>query len=220
MVKKLLIFLVLVSSNYVYAQQSECKVIPANISGSYSGGCKNGFAHGKGIAQGVDRYEGRFTMGIPDGNGTYTWANGTYFKGVWKNGKKDGIGKMVYKDSTVAGYWKDDKYLGEKFVPPYRIKFSRSVPRYSVTKSGNIDNGVAIRIMIGGDDDLVDDFSMAYSSGEEYRLNNFYCLRNTSVPLDVKVTYTSWNQIHTATHAVIFEFTILDPGKWDVTIYN
>jgi len=60
MIKVLFLFAFLVFCNNANTQQSECKVIPANISGSYSGGCKNGLANGKGIAQGVDRYEGRF----------------------------------------------------------------------------------------------------------------------------------------------------------------
>jgi FlaG/FlaF family flagellin (archaellin) len=74
--------------------------------------------------------------------------------------------------------------------------------------------------MMNGDDNFIEDFSMGYNSGEEYRINNIYCIRNPSFPLDVKVTYTSWNQIHTATHAVIFEFTINDQGAWDITLFN
>jgi hypothetical protein len=220
MVNKLFLIVVLIYGSFASAQQSECKVILANISGSYSGGCKNGLAHGKGIAQGVDRYEGRFINGMPDGDGTYTWANGTYYEGQWKNGRKEGMGKMGYLDSLVVGYWRDDKYLGEKFVPPFKIKYSLSVPRYTLTKSGSVDNGVAIRIMMEGDDNFIEDLSLAYSSGGEYRISNIYGIRNTSVPLDVKVTYRSWNQIRTATHQVIFEFTIYEQGTWDVTIFN
>jgi hypothetical protein len=220
MIKIFFLFAILVFCNDVIAQQSECKVIPANISGTYTGGCKNGLANGKGIARGIDTYEGRFKNGIPDGNGTYTWATGKYFEGHWKNGMKEGAGKMVYRDSTVSGFWKDDKYLGKTTTSPFIIKFSLSVPRYTITKSDAVDNVVRIKIMMNGDDNFIEDFSMGYSSGEEYRINNIYSIRNPSFPLDVKVTYTSWNQIHTGTHAVIFEFTINDQGAWDVTLFN
>jgi len=110
MVNRLFLIVVLIFGNYVYAQQNDCKVTIADISGSYSGGCKNGLAHGKGVAQGIDRYEGQFMKGKPDGKGIYKWANGTSFEGQWKNGMREGMGKMVYSDSVVTGYWRDDKY--------------------------------------------------------------------------------------------------------------
>jgi hypothetical protein len=220
MVKVLFLFAVLVICNNANTQQSECKVIPASISGSYSGGCKNGLANGRGVAQGIDRYEGRFKNGMPDGNGTYKWVNGTYYEGQWKKGKREGMGKMVYRDSTVDGVWKDDKYLGKASVPQYVIKLSRSVSRYTIKKSIDVDNGVRIKILMNGDDNFIDDLSIAYSSGEEYRVNNIYGIRNTTFPLDVKVTYRTWNHIHTEQHDAIFEFTINDRGTWDVTIVN
>ena len=46
------------------AQQNDCKVLLESISGTYEGKCKNGLAHGKGIAQGTDRYEGTFVCGF------------------------------------------------------------------------------------------------------------------------------------------------------------
>lgn len=220
MIKTLFLFVVLVFCNNAYTQQVECKVIPANISGSYKGGCKKGLANGEGIAQGIDRYEGKFKNGMPDGNGTYKWVNGTYYEGQWKNGKREGMGKMVYADSIITGFWKDDKYKGKNLIQPYIIKFSLSISRYNFAKSIDVDNGVRIKILMNGDDNFIDNFSMGYSSGEEYRLNNFYCIRNPSFPLDIKVTYTTWNHIHTEQHDAIFEFTIYEQGAWDVNIVN
>lgn len=221
MVNRLFLIMVLIFGNYVYAQQSDCKVIKADISGSYSGGCKNGLAHGKGIAQGTDRYEGQFIKGMPDGRGTYRWAEGTYYEGQWKNGLREGMGKMVYRDSVVTGYWKDDKYLGEKLIPPFKITNSRSVSRSTISKSVNVGNGVRIRILQGGSDNTtIEDFSLAYDSGGEYRVGNTIGIQNTLIPLDVKVRYRSWNQLHTTQYDVIFEFTIYDPGTWDVVITN
>lgn len=221
MVNRLFLIVVLIFGNYVYAQQSDCKVTIADISGSYSGGCKNGLAHGKGVAQGTDRYEGQFIKGMPDGKGTYRWAEGTYYEGQWKNGMREGMGKMVYRDSLVTGYWKDDKYLGEKLIPPFKITNSRSVSRSTISKSINVGNGVRIRILQGGSDNTtIEDFSLAYDSGGEYRVGNTFGIQNTLIPLDVKVRYRSWNQLHSTQYDVIFEFTINDPGTWDVAITN
>lgn len=80
------------------AQQNDCKVLLESISGTYEGKCKNGLAHGKGIAQGTDRYEGTFVKGLPSGRGVYKWADGSFYDGEWKDGKKEGKGKLVKKD--------------------------------------------------------------------------------------------------------------------------
>jgi hypothetical protein len=221
MVNRLFLIVVLIFGNYVYAQQSDCKVTIADISGSYSGGCKNGLAHGKGVAQGTDRYEGQFIKGMPDGKGTYRWAEGTYYEGQWKNGMREGMGKMVYSDSVVNGYWKDDKYLGEKLMPPFKITNSRSVSRSTITKSISSVNGVRIKILQGGSDNTtIEDFYLTYDSGDEYRMGNTFGIQNTLFPLDVKVRYRTWNQMHSAQYDVVFEFTIYDPGTWDVVITN
>ena len=38
----------------------DCKVAVDSLIGSYSGGCKKGFAHGKGEAKGINHYVGDF----------------------------------------------------------------------------------------------------------------------------------------------------------------
>lgn len=221
MVTRLFFIIVFIFGSYAYAQQSDCKVIIPAISGTYSGGCKNGLAHGKGVAQGTDRYEGQFIKGMPDGKGIYKWSNGTYFEGQWKNGMKEGFGKMVYPDSVVTGYWKSDKYQGKKLIPPFTIISSRGVSRSTITKSVNVENGVRIRILQGGSDNTtIEDFSLFYDSGTEYRMTNTYGIQNISLPLYVKITYRTWNQLHTVQYEVFFEFTINDPGTWDVVISN
>jgi hypothetical protein len=221
MINRLLIILVLISGNLIYAQKNDCKVIRPDLSGTYSGGCKNGLANGKGIAQGTNRYEGQFNKGLPDGKGRFTWANGTYFEGQFRDGMRDGQGKMVYKDSVVNGFWKEDKYVGEKIIAPYTIIRNISVARYTFKKSIESSSGIRVKIMQGGSNNsTIEDFSMAYDSGEEYRMGSVYGVQHTSIPLSVKITYRTWNVFHTTQYSVQFEFILNDPGTWDIVLNN
>ena len=150
----IIITIFLVSLN-AYSQKSDCKVNIPEISESYTGDCRKGLAHGQGIASGIDQYEGRFVKGLPDGKGTYTWAQGNYYEGEWKKGLKEGYGKMVYGDSVVTGYWKKDQYQGEKQIAPYKITQSMNVSRATIKKSAGSVSGVRIKIMQGGIDNTV-----------------------------------------------------------------
>jgi len=60
-----------------------------------------------------DKYEGEVKMGIRDGQGKYTWSNGSFYEGSYVEGKKHGEGKMKYPDGSVyVGDWKDDAMDG------------------------------------------------------------------------------------------------------------
>lgn len=215
------LFLVLISGNIVYSQQNDCKVLKPEISVSYTGGCKNGLADGKGVARGIDYYEGQFKKGLPAGNGTYKWADGTYYEGHWEAGLREGSGKMVYRDSTVTGYWKDDVYAGEKLIPPYEVKRTMSVTRSNIIKSVGAVDEVRIRILQGGSDNkTVSNLTISSSSGDEYRSSNIYGLEKVHFPLDVKVRYTSRTQFGSSQFTVIFDFRLNEPGVWEVTISN
>ncbi len=110
--------------------QAQCKVLLTSLSGEYSGGCKKGVANGKGKAIGTDTYEGNFKKGLPDGEGTYTWANGDVFTGAFKKGVKVGKGKLIKASGeTLDGYWSDDEYIGKNSKP---FAFSGKSP--SITK--------------------------------------------------------------------------------------
>jgi hypothetical protein len=221
MINKILLFVLFFSGGIAYSQQNGCKVIKPEISGSYSGGCKNGLAQGKGVAQGVDYYVGQFNKGLPSGKGTYKWADGTSFEGHWDNGVKEGAGKMVYKDSVISGYWKTDKYVGKIQMLPYSVTRSMNVTRSSIKKTIGALDGVKIRIVRGGGDNTdISDLSIYYSSGDEYRISNTYGVQNVHFPLSVKVNYNSWNSFHTSQTSVVFEFEIIEPGIWEVTISN
>jgi hypothetical protein len=63
-----------------------CQVMDAKLQGHYSGDCLNDKAHGVGLAIGKHKYEGEFVEGLPDGQGTYTWADGEKFNGLFIKG--------------------------------------------------------------------------------------------------------------------------------------
>ena len=110
---------------------------------SYEGNWINGKATGKGVFRfkNGDLYEGEFKENIIMGQGRFKTKNGNIYNGVFKNGlingkgvltyengekyigfflngKKNGIGKMLDKNGRVfkSGYWKSDKYLGNKYI--------------------------------------------------------------------------------------------------------
>lgn len=113
------------------------------------------------------------------------------------------------------------KPIHKKQYPPYRIIDSRYVSRSTILKSLNAVNEVKIRIMQNGLDNLgIEDFSLAYDSGNEYHMSNTYGIENISFPLYVKVTYRSWNTFHAVQFDVNYEFVIYSPGSWNVTLFN
>ncbi|MDR3220635.1 MAG: DUF2974 domain-containing protein [Candidatus Accumulibacter sp.] len=90
------------------ANGKEVLVADADIAGKYKGGTilDNGIlkAHGKGVAEGKDRYEGEFQYGFTNGKGTYAWADGSRYVGDWVRGERSGKG---------VGTWaKGERYEG------------------------------------------------------------------------------------------------------------
>lgn len=222
MLNRLIIIVFLLSGRMAFAQQSDCQVLLPRISGTYKGDCRNGLANGNGLAQGIDQYEGEFRKGLPNGRGIYRWADGTFFEGYWKQGLREGTGRMVYSaDSVITGFWKADKYVGRENLKNYEVLQSRYVARSTFSKVSESPNQVKIRMtMAGGPNTGISDFSMIYSSGDEFRLNTAYVIQNATFPLTVRLTYVTWNQMHSIQTQVSFEFRINVPGNWDVNVQN
>ncbi len=209
----------LFSGNVSYSQNRDCKVNIPSISGTYSGECRKGLAHGEGTAQGTDKYAGHFRKGLPHGTGTYTWADGSYYEGHWKNGMKEGEGKMANSDSTYTGIWKEDKYVGKEITPPYKVTRSLNVTRSSFHKSEGPYDAVRIKLMRNGVENVgIVSVDISYSSGEEYRDGSNYGIQQPVFPLDVRIRFTAMSSFGTARFDVFFDFTITEPGTWDVRV--
>ena len=202
-----------------YSQNTDCKVNMPSISGKYTGECKNGLAHGQGTSQGIDSYTGRFRNGLPDGSGTYTWANGSRYEGFWSKGMKDGTGRMVTIDSTYAGVWKEDVYMGNEVVPSYSITRSYNITKSSFFKSKSTNDVVRIRFFQGaveyGGMKSVD---IAFNSGELFRDGNIHGIQHPTFPIEVRISFTAENSFGTAQFEADFDFTINQPGAGDVRI--
>ena len=216
--------LILFFGGIIHAQD-ECEVLVPELIGSYSGKCKRGLAHGEGKAVGVDSYEGKFSKGLPNGSGKYTWADGRIFEGEWSRGELDGKGIMTYPeelgDSVVTGFWKAGKYVGKELIPPYRLISKRGVTRYSISKLNETTNGVRVGLFQAGNFNAgVEDFSMACQSGSQYQSGRHFNLEDAITPYTVTIKYRTWNLGQTVQSDVFFEFTINEPGMFEISITN
>jgi hypothetical protein len=206
------------------AQVSECKVLKPEIAASYSGDCKKGLANGKGMAHGIDSYEGKFRNGLPHGNGRYQYANGDVYDGEFKNGLKDGNGKFTYKylgkDSTYLGIWQEDKFVKKILPAAYTILQNLNVQRYSVQRIGDGNRIMFAFMQNGMYNRSVSGLSFAESGGVSLTLGQEQGFDNIRFPFTCKVIYTSSNSLRTSTYDIIFEIRINEPGQWLVTLNN
>lgn len=211
---------ILLFANYLFAQ--ECKVLKPEISNSYQGECKNGLAHGKGVAKGQDVYEGEFRKGYPDGEGTYTWANGSTYKGDWRKGLREGKGKYVWHtpkgDSTLVGVWKRDQYSGTG-ISPYIVTQQQSISRYTIRKGLSAKNKITIQFVRGGNNlNEVNNLRISSTSGhEDYNASKLE-INDIVFPLDIKLDFSVPNLLKNSNYDCIFYFTINETGSWDVII--
>lgn len=204
--------------------QTDCKVLKPEIAENYTGKCKKGYAHGKGIASGIDNYEGMFRNGLPDGQGTYVWASGETYTGDWKEGKRDGDGIFTYtmdgEEAIMAGIWEEDQYVGEK-PPNPRVLYSSNVDRYSFRHTGDIKDRVLVDLYQNGSRNTnVENYLLATSSGYETSLGHSRGYEAIEFPVIIKVSYTTYNKLKTFKYNAVFEFEISEPGDWRVELQN
>ena len=216
-------FLIITVSNQITAQE-DCRVLNPGIDSIYKGKCKKGFAHGKGYAIGKDTYLGRFANGLPDGKGTYTWANGNTYNGDWSAGKRNGEGILIVKseekDSIVAGIWENDKYIGPKPAPP-RVITKVGVDRFVFKRISDAKDRVLVNTLQNGmKNTTVSNFLLSATSGVETSLGLLAGYEYIEFPVNVRVSYMTLSKLKTIEYQVIFECVISEPGDWRVDIHN
>jgi hypothetical protein len=223
--KTIIFFLSCVLSFKGFTQENtdDCKVLLKEISGSYTGDCKDGLADGKGIAHGTDRYEGSFSKGLPDGKGTYTYKNGDIFKGEWKNGFKNGKGKLKYtvngKTTTLSGFWAEDSYKGVNLQEEeYRVTNMTGIEHYSIKKTGDNENCIQISFERILDKYIPSDLTVEISSGYKLDQNLKVLILNYQLPVQCALHFTI--KVQETLKQCNLTFDILKPGKYEVFISN
>ena len=203
--------------------QEDCIVLIPEIAGQYIGKCKKGLANGKGLAIGIDRYTGAFKKGYPNGNGIYTWSTGEVYDGQWMEGKRHGIGTFSYvkdgKLAVMAGIWEEDKYIGTEPEKP-KVLASTGINRYSFERQGE-GNQVTIYIYLNGTNNSdLKDFTATSTSGTQFVSNNIIGFELVTFPFTCKLSYYSWNRLHTSRNFTRFEFQIESPGRYQLNLHN
>jgi hypothetical protein len=221
---KIILCLIFSWVGYNLTAQEQCMVLKPEIAGKYTGKCKDGLANGKGKAVGQDTYIGQFSKGLPQGTGTYTWANGDSYTGYWEQGLKQGEGTLKFKsdgrDSILTGLWEKDLYKGQ-LPPKPRVINKVSIERYSITKSGGIKDRVLINFYQDGVRNLgIENLLISTSSGTNTTLGQSVGYENIIFPVTIKINYSTWNKTRTVQFYASFEFEIFEPGDWVVDLHN
>jgi len=212
-----------VSSCYLISAQEDCKVLIPELQGEYEGKCKKGLAHGKGVARGIDTYEGNFREGLPNRKGRYEWNTGEIYDGEWKKGVRNGEGKYMYKknnrDTTIAGLWEEDRYIGPVPEKPKVIR-KFNLDRVSFYRQGD---GAKVEITFYQGGNMVSNlgnFMMVGSSGTEYSVGKAVGFDNVNFPFTCNINYSIQNYFRTQVFNCDLEFEINQPGHWIVKVHN
>jgi len=223
-ISRFLLINILALTTVTLYSQEKCVVLKPEISGTYTGKCKNGLANGKGIAVGTDRYEGFFVKGLPQGDGTYTWSTGETYSGEWVEGMRHGIGKYTStidgKTVVSDGVWQKDQYAGPK-PPKPNVVYNSGVDRYNFQKKNTTKSRVLIDFYQSGTRNLgISNLDISTSSGAETKLGQSVGYDYIVFPVTIKLMYTTWNKFHTMPVNVKFEFEISEPGDWTLELNN
>jgi len=208
----------------ILVAQEKCEVLKKDISGIYSGECKDGLANGNGISEGENNYEGEFRKGLPHGQGTLVYANGAMYIGNWKKGFRHGVGKYIVSlkdgESIKDGIWKKDKFIGPKKIKQYEIIRNVAVPRYTFRKVGTKFNRVTIKVTHNGITKPTPQ-NISGSSGNITNYQGSTSFENIMYfPWTCEMLYTMPSKLYTSSHKVEFSFKIIEPGDWLVEIQH
>ncbi|OQY00648.1 MAG: hypothetical protein B6I20_08485 [Bacteroidetes bacterium 4572_117] len=207
------------------AQKVGCMVLKEEISENYEGACKKGLAHGIGVATGIDKYEGKFKKGLPNGKGSYYYSDGATYKGNWHKGLRNGKGEYVFKiegqDSVVAGYWKNDRFIGKsKNEKGYKITLRRGIEGFSIQRLNETDNRVEIYFERNRMRYIPNGLLLSSSSGYRTSSGNNTVFEDIKYPFSGTIRYSVLNKLGTSMISCELEYTIEKPGKWYIVLRN
>lgn len=217
------IFLLLTLIGFTNAQQSsDCKVLMETINKTYLGDCKNGLAHGEGVAKGEHVYKGEFKKGLPHGHGKYVWDNNEkIYEGEWKKGKKHGDGKLTIKksgkDSVVTGIWEEGKFKKQKETKPYEVVSKESIERIRIYKNGS-KNKIIIKFIRHGSSKQISGLTLNFSSGTRRGNSRPITVNFPEFPFRTKLQFNAPNKFNVAQKTCRTTFKINEPGHWIVEL--
>jgi len=222
------LFTVLLSCLLIFPEsvnaQQTCEVLHPALSVEYTGACKNGLAHGKGEATGIDHYIGEFRKGWPNGAGTYEWATGERYEGFWKQGKRHGQGTYYFftasgKDTLISGKWAQDEYVEDKSQElTYKVEYKMNVVRTSIIPQGEGDE-IRVRIFSKGAEFRPMDLALIGDSGNIRDDANSKVFDDILFPFEGKVTFTGTSAMGTIPVDCQLRFVVYKPGRYDLYIY-
>jgi hypothetical protein len=204
--------------------QDQCTVKLSSLQGTYEGECKNGVAHGRGIAVGKDEYQGEFKNGLPHGKGRYIYANGDEYIGEFKKGKRHGkgymkkAGEVTITENPRLSNWKNDAFAGEVLKGEYTFNRNRNIARHSFKlverESKRVD--IVIQGALRLDNLMVNISSGRYSVQSNSRI----IIEDPEFPLNVIVEYETPDKLNSAILKVIADFVLETEGRWEVNLGN
>ena len=210
--------------NYSFSQNNEdqCKVLLQEISETYIGDCKDGLAHGKGVAKGVDSYEGRFKNGLPHGTGKYIWKDGSYYEGNWRNGKKNGKGFLYTATTNVElkGIWKDDEFLKEIVDPPYTILTKSGITGINFYEDEDkVPHNIELIFQKDGNQRRsAGELNLISTSGQTKTSSGFSGFENIIFPFEGSLEFVEPSRMGTTMIRYEVKFKITKPSSWRVVI--
>ena len=220
----IIIGIVLLSSSVGnYVKQDECKVLKPRLSGEYSGKCRKGLAHGFGKATGQDQYIGNFKKGLPHGDGKYIWDSGEIYDGSWKNGMREGYGIYSFningQDTSLQGYWENDKYVGQ-YIYPYKTISLRQIKSVRYFKLDDVGDRIDIEFLQQGKADIEILSVLLYgnSGHSEVELPSPVSFVDIQFPFEGRIFFTTIKQTLGIRIYCELKFLIYEPGIWRIRI--
>jgi len=211
----LIILSFLFSVPLLHAQNS-CQVNLIELDGTYEGDCRGGLAHGEGKAIGQDTYQGEWKKGFPHGVGVYKYANGDVYEGSFERGRREGQGTLTFSDGeSREGIWQNDLFSGY-YSEAYRFIERPLSGNYDIRRVGSEDNRLEIVLTYKGTTLNPQDLVVTATSGAEVRYTNRFGWENMDFPCTITVGYSV--QVGISLQPIHYQFEIMEPGDWKMTM--